>query len=132
MSDSTIQALEAEADEIRARIAPKEQEIQEDREQLRRLDIALSALRGEQPPVQINRGNVQERARRQGQRGATKDAILDYLRDHPNSSAGDVADGLGAESKGSIATRLQKMSSDGVILKTGAGDGRRVVFRLHS
>ena len=53
-------------------------------------------------------------------RSETRDQIVDYLRAHPGSTAGDVADALGLK-RHSTSTRLSQLAKAGEIAKAQRG-----------
>ena len=60
------------------------------------------------------------RATGRQRRGDIVERIVGYLKEHPNSTAGDVAKGLNAN-RNTIATKLSKMAKAGEIKKASKG-----------
>ena len=112
-----IDALEAERADLQERLAWLEGQIDEFRER-----------RGDQrsPPPQrsVRRATARRastrRARARQRRGDITERIIDYLKDHPQSTAGDVAKGLSAN-RNTIATRLSRMVKEGEATKASTG-----------
>jgi Winged helix-turn-helix DNA-binding len=112
-----IDALEAERAELQERVAWLDGQITEFRE--RHGD-------GRSPPAQ--RSMRRATARRASTRRATahqrkgdlQGRIIGYLKDHPQSTAGDVAKALNAN-RNTIATRLSRMVKEGEVTKASKG-----------
>ena len=60
------------------------------------------------------------RATARRRKGDITERIIDYLKDHPQSTAGDVAKGLNAN-RNTIATRLSRMAKEGEVTKAARG-----------
>jgi predicted enzyme related to lactoylglutathione lyase len=58
--------------------------------------------------------------RRVSVRATSQSAFIEYLKDHPQSTAGDMAKGLNAN-RNTIATRLSRMVKEGEITKASKG-----------
>jgi hypothetical protein len=112
-----IDTLEAERADVQERLAWLEKQIAEFRER-----------HGDEAPAAPVRSTRRQTARRASQRratarqlrGDTKSKILDYLRKHPGSTAGDVAKGLNL-SPNSTSTRLSQMVKAGELKKATKG-----------
>jgi winged helix-turn-helix DNA-binding protein len=114
-----IDALEAERAEVVERLEWLEGQIKE----FRRRDGAEAA--GPEAPRRSTRRATARRAsaRRataRARRGDVKQQILDYLADHPGSTAGDVAKGIDAN-RNTVATRLSQLAKSGTIAKVERG-----------
>ena len=111
-----IDALEAEREEVQERLEWLERQIGEFRE------------RHQNGPAPHQRAVRRSTARRASTRratarsrqGDTKAAITDYLKEHPGSTAGDVAKGLNLQ-RNSVSTRLTQMTKAGEIKKATRG-----------
>jgi hypothetical protein len=112
-----IDALEAERAEVQERLAWLDRQITEFRE---RHDGGPAA-----PPQRSTRRATARRAstRRataRQRRGDIKDQIIGYLRDHPESTAGEVAKAINAN-RNTTATRLSQMVKEGELSKASKG-----------
>ena len=112
-----IAALEAERADVQERLDWLDRQIEEFRDH----------RDGEQATVP-KRSTRRATARRASTRRAAgrrrhpdvQARIIDFLKDHPNSTAGDVAKGLNAN-RNTIATRLSQMVKTGEIKKASKG-----------
>ncbi len=112
-----IDALEAERADLQERVAWLEIQINEFRER-----------HGEQRSTPPQRSVRRDTARRASTRRATgrqrkgdiTERIIAYLKNHPQSTAGDVAKGLNAN-RNTIATRLSRMAKEGEVTKAAKG-----------
>jgi hypothetical protein len=103
-------------------------ERQEAKEHLDWIDEQIASFRGRLSGNGTTRVQRRSTARRASTRRATarsrqsdtKDLIIDYLRKHDGSTAGDVAKGLNLN-RNSVATRLTQMTKAGDIKKAARG-----------
>ena len=112
-----IAALEAERADVQERLDWLDRQIEEFRDH----DDGEQAA----APKRSTRRATARRAstRRAAGRRRQSDVaarIIDFLKDHPNSTAGDVAKGLNAN-RNTIATRLSQMVNAGEIKKASKG-----------
>jgi hypothetical protein len=70
------------------------------------------------------------RATARQRKGDITGGIIDYLKDHPQSTAGDVAKALNAN-RNTIATRLSQMVKQGEITKASKGYAVKEPTRTH-
>ena len=109
-----IDALEAERADLLERLAW--------------LDCQIKEFRGDERATPPQRSVRRATARRASTRRATARQrktditarIIDYLKDHPQSTAGDVAKALNAN-RNTTATRLSQMVKKGQITKASKG-----------
>lgn len=114
-----IDTLEAERADVRKRLEWIDRQLEEFRDHHQGVEPAMT---------QPSRGARRATARRASVRRATarslqadvKGRIVAYLKKHPNSTAGDVAKGLGLN-RNSTATRLTQMTKAGEIKKATRG-----------
>jgi hypothetical protein len=112
-----IDALEAERVDAQERLAWLDRQIKEFRER-----------DGHEQPAPAQRSVRRATAHRASSRRATarvrkgdiEERIIDYLKAHPESTAGDVAKGVSAN-RNTTATRLSKMVKTGTITKASKG-----------
>jgi predicted HTH transcriptional regulator len=112
-----IDALEAERADLLERLAWLDGQINEFRER-------HGGERAAVPQRSVRRATARRastrRATARQRRTDISPRILDYLRDHPQSTAGDVAKALNAN-RNTIATRLSQMVKTGEITKASKG-----------
>lgn len=113
-----IDVLEAERREVRERLAWLDKQIEEFRDQHNGSTASHPA------PRSRRRANARRAsARRKTARslhGDTTAKIVDYLRKHPDSTAGDVAKALNLK-RNSTSTRLTQMAKSGELKKAERG-----------
>jgi hypothetical protein len=118
-----LDALEAERAEVQERLGWLERQISEFRQRL----TGDSETPSETPapkPRSTGRATARRASSRRTtareRRGDIKAQIVTFLRDHPESTAGDVAKGIDAN-RNTTATRLSQMTKDGEISKASKG-----------
>ena len=84
-----------------------------------RLQQALDALNGTEPATPRVRSKSRQR-RGATVRGQTGQRIIEYLKAHPGSTAGDVSKALGLK-RNSTSTRLAQLAKAGEITKAKRG-----------
>ena len=112
-----VETLEAERAQVQKHLAWLEQQINE-----------FHAHNGDSAAVAPARSVRRATARRASKRRATarsrhldaKTRIIDFLAQHPGSTAGDVAKGLNLN-RGSASTRLSQLAKAGEIKKASRG-----------
>lgn len=112
-----IKTLEAERAELQERLAWVEERIKE-----------FHAHHDGAPPTAPARSGRRATARRASTRRATartrqvdtKTSIVEFLRKHPGSTAGQVAKGLNLN-RGSVSARLTQLAKSGEIKKSTRG-----------
>jgi len=121
-----IDALEAERVDVQERLAWLDRQIKEFRERDGHEQPA-PPQRSEQPaPPQrsVRRATAHRASSRRATarllKGDVEERIIDYLKAHPESTAGDVAKGLNAN-RNTTATRLSKMVKAGTLTKASKG-----------
>jgi hypothetical protein len=112
-----IDALEAERADLQERLAWLEIQINEFRE--RHGDERAKPAQRSVRRATARRASTRRATARQ-RRGDITGRIIDYLKDHPQSTAGDVAKGLNAN-RNTIATRLSQMAKEGEVAKASRG-----------
>jgi hypothetical protein len=112
-----IDALEAERAELQERVVWLDGQIKEFRER-------HGDQRSPAPQRSVRRSTARRastrRATARQRKGDLQGRIVDYLKNHPQSTAGDVAKGLSAN-RNTIATRLSQMAKEGEITKASKG-----------
>jgi predicted HTH transcriptional regulator len=112
-----IDALEAERADLQERLAWLESQIDEFRQR-------HGDQRSTPPQRSVRRATARRassrRATARQRKGDITQRIIDYLKDHPQSTAGEVAKGLNAN-RNTVATRLSKMAKDGQVTKASRG-----------
>jgi predicted transcriptional regulator len=111
-----IDALEAERADLLERVAWLDGQIKEFRE---RHDERWTPAQRSVRRATARRASTRRATARQ-RKGDIAERIIDYLKDHPQSTAGDVAKGLNAN-RNTIATRLSRMVKEGEITKASKG-----------
>jgi len=114
---SVIDALEAERAELQERVVWLDGQIKEFRE--RHGDERSPAPQRSMRRSAARRASTRRATARQ-RKGDIKERIVDYLKNHPQSTAGDVAKGVNAN-RNTIATRLSQMAKEGEITKASKG-----------
>ena len=91
------------------------------------LEAALNALAGSggvaaasRPRRRARRRGAASGARRGRPRGQSREQIIEYVRAHPGSTAGDVAKALGRK-RNSVSTQLTQLARAGAIAKADRG-----------
>ena len=112
-----IDTLEAERQDLNDRLRWIEEQIKAFREH--------NGSSSTRPSARPRRRSSSRRARSRGGssrngQSATADRIVDYLGKHPNSTAGDLASGLGLK-RNSVSTKLTQMAKQGKIKKAARG-----------
>src|SRR5215211_6082493 len=106
-----IEALEAERADLQERLAWLDHQIKEFRER-------HGDARATPPPRSVRRATARRASTRRDtarqRKGDIAGRIVDYLKDHPQSTAGDVAKALNAN-RNTTATRLSQMAKTGEI-----------------
>jgi predicted HTH transcriptional regulator len=112
-----IDALEAERAELQDRLAWLDDQIKEFRARHgdeRSMPAQRSVRRGTARRASTRRATARQR------KGDVTERIVGYLKDHPQSTAGDVAKGLNAN-RNTVATRLSQMVKEGEVAKASKG-----------
>jgi hypothetical protein len=113
-----IDVLEAEREELRARLAWLEEQIAEFRDQHN------GTTAGPPAPRSRRRANAKRasarRATARSLHADTKARVVDYVSKHPGSTAGDVAKALNLK-RNSTSTRLAQMAKSGQLKKAARG-----------
>ncbi|MEN3281370.1 MAG: hypothetical protein V7607_2510 [Solirubrobacteraceae bacterium] len=114
-------------DSIRAELASRINELRPLVLEAASLQAALAALEGANEsrptPRRATRRQRQTAAptgRRRTARGQTGQRVIEYVRAHPASTAGDVAKGLKLN-RNSVATRLAQLAKSGELSKAARG-----------
>jgi Fic family protein len=112
-----IDALEAERADLQERLAWLDRQINEFRER-------HGDERAPPPPRSMRRATARRastrRATARQRKGDISGRIIDYLNDHPQSTAGDVAKALNAN-RNTTATQLSRLVKKGEIRKASKG-----------
>jgi hypothetical protein len=112
-----IDALEAERADLQERLAWLDHQIKEFRE--RHGDARATPPRRSVRRATARRASTRRATARQ-RKGDIAGRIVDYLKDHPQSTAGDVAKALNAN-RNTTATRLSQMTKTDEITKAPKG-----------
>jgi Fic family protein len=112
-----IDALEAERADLQEHLAWLDRQIEEFRE--RHGDERALPPRRSRRRANARRASTRRATARQ-RKGDITGSIIDYLKDHPQSTAGDVAKALDAN-RSTIASRLSQMVKEGEITKASKG-----------
>ena len=112
-----IDALEAERADVQERLAWLDRQITEFRE---RHDGDAEAPPQRSARRATARRASTRRATARQRRGDFKGQIVAFLKDHPQSTAGDVAKAINAN-RNTTATRLSQMAKEGEITKASKG-----------
>lgn len=116
-----IDALEAERAEVVEHLQWLDRQLEEFRDRQRHDGAgAASAVPARSNRRATARRASQRRATARTRRGNLAEQVVAYLREHPGSTAGDVAKGLNAN-RNTIATRLSQMTKAGEISKAEKG-----------
>jgi CRP-like cAMP-binding protein len=112
-----IETLEAECAELRERLAWLEM-------QLKEFQAHRDAAAAEVPARSLRRATARRASRRRAAARSrkldTKASIVEFLSEHPGSTAGEVAKGLDLN-RGSVSTRLTQLAKLGEIRKAERG-----------
>jgi hypothetical protein len=114
-----IEALEAERTDVQQRLQWLDKQIQEFRDHHRRGGTAAARPARSSRRASSRRATT-PRATGGRRRGETKGKIIAFLKEHPGSTAGDVASGL-KMNRNTVATRLTQLSKSGDIKKAAKG-----------
>jgi cell division septum initiation protein DivIVA len=116
-------------DDIRTQVTTRLQELRPLVQEAEDLERALDALQGAPRRAEGNgrrrattaqSRNGSPAARKPRQRRDVRTAVVDYIRAHPGSTAGDVAKALKLN-RNSIATRLAQLAKAGDLTKAKRG-----------
>ena len=109
--------LEAERVEVQKHLAWLEQQIKE-------FHAYSGGSAAAAPARSVRRATARRastrRATARGRQGDTKASIIDFLAQHPGSTAGDLAKGLNLN-PGSVSSRLTQLAKSGEIKKASRG-----------
>jgi predicted transcriptional regulator len=112
-----IDTLEAERAEVQEHLAWLEQQINE-------FNAYSGGSAAAAPARSVRRATARRastrRATARGRQGDTKASIIDFLAQHPGSTAGDLAKGLNLN-PGSVSSRLTQLAKSGEIKKASRG-----------
>jgi predicted transcriptional regulator len=112
-----IDTLEAERAEVQKHLAWLEQQIKE-------FHTHSGGSAAAAPTRSVRRATARRasnrRATARGRQGDTKASIIDFLAQHPGSTAGDLAKGLNLN-PGSVSSRLTQLAKSGEIKKASRG-----------
>jgi CRP-like cAMP-binding protein len=114
-------------DTIRKQIDARLNELRPIVQEAAELEAALSALAGtasvgaaSTPQRRARQRSAVSSARRGRPRGQSREKVVEYLRAHPGSTAGDVAKALGLK-RNSVSTQLSQLAKSGAIAKSARG-----------
>jgi predicted transcriptional regulator len=113
-----IDVLEAEREEVRERLAWLDKQLAEFRNQHNGSTATRPAPRSRRR-ANARRASAR-RATARSLHGDSKARIVDYLRKHPGSTAGDVAKALNLK-RNSTSTRLAQLAKSGELKKAERG-----------
>jgi hypothetical protein len=111
---------------VRKQIDARMRELRPIAEEAATLEAALAVLDGSYSPVAASRPDRRTRqhpaqpGRRRTRNLRTRDQLIDHVRAHPGSTAGDVAKALGLK-RASVATRLAQLAKAGELRKAVRG-----------
>jgi hypothetical protein len=111
---------------IRKQIDARMRELRPVVEEAASLEAGLAALDGAEPGVAARQPAWRMRQRRarpsrgRARRGRTREQLVDYVRAHPGSTAGEVAEALGLK-RSSVSTRLTQLAKSGELAKAARG-----------
>jgi hypothetical protein len=112
-----IDTLEAERAEVQDHLAWLDQQIKE-------FDAHNGRSTAAAPPRSVRRATARRasnrRATARSRQGDTTASMIEFLAQHPGSTAGDVAKGLNLN-PGSVASRLSQLARAGEIKKASRG-----------
>jgi predicted transcriptional regulator len=112
-----IDTLEAERAEVQEHLAWLEQQIKE-------FHAYSGGSAAAAPARSVRRATARRastrRATARNRQGDTKASIIDFLAQHPGSTAGDLAKGLNLN-PGSVSSRLTQLAKSGEIKKASRG-----------
>jgi predicted transcriptional regulator len=115
--EQVIEALEAERNEVREHLEWLERQIATFRE---RHSASSAPVAGRSRRRATARRASTRRASARSRQTDRGTQISGYLRDHPGSTAGDIAKGLNLN-RNSVSTRLTQMAKAGTIKKAKRG-----------
>ena len=119
MIEQVAKDIEARAEQIRGALAEREEsyrrETQEMRDELARLDAALSAIAGEDQTAERRRDTAAASAPR-AKRGENRNKILTVLGERPGVSPGEIAQSTGI-AKTVVYSTLAKLTNAGQLHK---------------
>ena len=114
-------------DTVRKQIDARLTELRPIVEEAAALEAALNALQGmdrvatRRPRRRRTATSGDRRGRPRGQsRGQSREQIIEYVRAHPGSTAGDVATALGRK-RNSVSTQLNQLARAGALAKAERG-----------
>ena len=113
-------------DTIRKQIDARLDELRPLVQEAASLEAALKALQGidgvaaGRPQPRARRRTTTTRDGRGRPRGQSRDQIIEYVRAHPGSTAGDVATALGRK-RNSVSTQLTQLAKAGALAKADRG-----------
>jgi hypothetical protein len=105
-------------DSIRSDVASRLTELRPYVEEAARLQRAVDALATTNGRAEA--ASSPRQRRRGARRGGTRARIVDYVKAHPGSTAGDVAQALGLNRQ-STSTRLTQIAKTGELVKAERG-----------
>ena len=113
-------------DTVRKQINARLDELRPIAEEAAGLEAALNALQGmdgvatRRAQPRARRRTAASRSGRGRPRGQSREQIMEYVRAHPGSTAGDVATALGRK-RNSVSTQLTQLARAGAIAKADRG-----------
>ena len=113
-------------DTVRKQINARLDELRPIVEEAAGLEAALNALQGmdgvaaTRPQRRARRRTTTSRDGRGRPRGQSREQIIEYVRAHPGSTAGDVATALGRK-RNSVSTQLTQLAKAGALAKADRG-----------
>jgi hypothetical protein len=114
-------------DTVREEINARLDELRPIAQEAAGLEAALNALGGAEGVVAASRPQRRRRrrgavpgARRGRPRGSSREKLIEHVRAHPGSTAGDVAKALGLK-RNSVSTQLTQLAKAGAIAKAARG-----------
>jgi hypothetical protein len=113
-------------DTVRKQIEARLSELRPIVDEAAGLEAALKALQGmdgvaaRRPQPRTRRRTTTSRDGRGRPRGQSREQIIEYVRTHPGSTAGDVATALGRK-RNSVSTQLTQLAKAGALAKAERG-----------
>ena len=113
-------------DTVRKQIDARLNELRPIVEEAAALEVALKALQGmdgvaaSRPQSRARRRTTTSRDGRGRPRGQSREQIIEYVRAHAGSTAGDVATALGRK-RNSVSTQLTQLAQAGALAKADRG-----------